>query len=226
MTLRVFYLLAVLYGQFLVDLIIADESSASAKPIRRKRQATTTTSDIVTVADIAEYLSGGKQRKISSIAMIETNQVEVEDDAKRWPRIDFSMATDVPVMTPPPACDDTSRSNAVLSIIRTVTPESVLLNSVTPQGMAFAWILSEDPAATTTLEKPCENIRAIRQRFALVTLYYSTSGDSWTDNTGWLTAADACQWSKVTCQADQPTIIALALCTYMKISSVDHVLEA
>jgi hypothetical protein len=205
-------LLVVLYGQCFVDLIVCDESSASAKPLRRKRQVATTTSDVITVADIAEYLSGGNQRKISSIAMIEPNQAEVEDDAKRWPKIDFSMATDVPVVTPPPACDDTSRSNAVLSILRTVTPEAVLLNTVTPQGMAFAWILSEDPAATTTLEKPCDNIRGIRQRFALVTLYYATSGDSWTDNTRWLTTTDACQWAKVMCHADQPTVIALKLC--------------
>jgi hypothetical protein len=206
-------LLFVLFGQYFVDLIFCDELSAPEKPLRRKRQAATSTSDVITVADIAEYLSGGNQRKISSIAMIEPNQVEIEDDTKRWPKIDFSMATNVPVVTPPPACDDTSRSNAVLSILRTVTPESVLLNTVTPQGMAFAWILSEDPAATTTLEKPCDNIRAIRQRFALAVLYYATSGDSWTDNARWLTTADACQWAKVMCHADQPTVIALRLCT-------------
>ena len=196
-----------------MDHVACDESSSTTKPIRRKRQAATTTADFITVADIADYLSGGSQRKISSIAMIEGNQVEIEDDAKKWPKLDFSMATDVPIVTPPPACDDTSRSNAILSILRTVTPESILLNTVTPQGMAFAWILSEDPAATTSLKNPCDNVRAIRQRFALVVLYYSTSGDSWIDKSGWLTTNDVCQWAKVACRADEPSIISLSLCT-------------
>ena len=222
MALKAFYILAILLGHCFVDFILCDESSSTAKPIRRKRQVAATTSDFITVADIAEYLSGGNHRKISSIAMIEANQVEVEDDAKKWPKVDFSMATDVPIVTPPPACDDTSRSNAVLSILRTVTPENVLLNTVTPQGMAFAWLLSEDPAATTTLKNPCDNMRAIQQRFAMVVLYYSTSGDSWTDNTGWLTKEDACTWVKVTCHADQPSVIALALCTSAKYDQQIH----
>jgi hypothetical protein len=216
MTWKAFYLLNILLLHCLVDLIVSDGPTSVVKPMRRKRQVatTSTTSDfIITVADIAEYLSGGNQRKISSIAMIEADQVETEDDAKKWPKVDFSMSTDVPVVAPTPACDDTSRSNALLFILRTITPESVLFNTVTPQGMAFAWISSEDPAAATTLKNPCDNIRAIRQRYALVTLYYATSGDSWTDNTGWLTTADTCQWAKVACRADQPTVIALTLCT-------------
>ena len=212
MTSTNFYLFTFLLACCVLDRIVCDESSSLAKPIRRKRQVAATTSDFVTVADIAEYLSGGNQRKISSIAMIEANQVEIEDDAKKWPKVDFSMATDVPVVAPTPSCDDTSRSNAVLSILRTVTPESVLLNTVTPQGMAFAWTLSEDPAATTSLKYPCDNIRAIRQRYALVVLYYATSGDSWTDKTGWLTTEDVCQWAKIACRADEPTVIAFSLC--------------
>ena len=213
MAIKIFFLLSILWGQCFVDQIACDEFPQSTKPIRRKRQAAAPAiSDFLTVSDIAEYLSGESHRKISSIAMIEPNQVEVEDDAKRWPKVDFSMATDAPMVTPPSTCDDTSRANAVRSILRNTTPESVLLNTVTPQGMAFAWILSEDPAATTTLKDPCDNVRAILQRYALVVFYYSTSGDSWTDNSGWLTADDVCQWAKITCRADQPSVIALALC--------------
>jgi hypothetical protein len=32
------------------------------------------------------------------------------------------------------------------------------------------------------------------QRYVLATLYYSTNGDSWNDNTGWMTDDDECSW--------------------------------
>jgi hypothetical protein len=208
-----FHLLTILLGQYLVVYISCDESSS----IRRKRRVATTSTDFITVTDIANYLSSGNQRSLLSTSRMDAKEMKKEGKVKKWPRVDFSMATDPPIVKPPPSCDDTSRSNAILSILRVVTPEPELLNTVTPQGMAFAWILSEDPAATTILKKPCDVEPQVRQRYALAVLYYATSGDSWTNRNGWLSLEDECQWEKITCRADEPTVVALALCKYFTV---------
>jgi Leucine-rich repeat (LRR) protein len=61
-----------------------------------------------------------------------------------------------------------------------------LLDLETPQGTAFKWLTESEPKATDDLR--------IIQRYALATLYYSTNGDSWTDNSDWVTDADECLW--------------------------------
>ncbi len=44
---------------------------------------------------------------------------------------------------------------------------------------------------------------------ALVTLYNSTNGDSWTDNSGWLETNTPCGWSRVTCSGGHVSGIGL-----------------
>ena len=46
---------------------------------------------------------------------------------------------------------------------------------------------------------------------AIVALYNSTGGDAWTDNTGWLTAPDPCDWFGVVCAGG--SVVELALRT-------------
>jgi hypothetical protein len=60
-----------------------------------------------------------------------------------------------------------------------------LVDPSTPQNMALKWI-AEDPnlAKYTDQEKI--------QRYALATLYYTTKGDSWTNNDYWLSDKDVC----------------------------------
>jgi hypothetical protein len=215
---KLLFLYTIFVIESFVKILICDGSTFSKASTQRKRRADATATDFITVADIQEYLSGTTDRRISSIAMIEPNQILEEDDSKKWPKIEFSMATNVPVTAPSTStCDNTSRSNSILSILRTITPEPELLNAVTTQGMAYEWILSEDPAAETILKKPCDNIEKVQQRYALVVLYYATSGDSWTDNARWLSSEDECKWAKVTCHADHAVINALFLCTYIPI---------
>ncbi len=46
---------------------------------------------------------------------------------------------------------------------------------------------------------------------ALVDLYNSTNGASWTNNTNWLVAADECTWFGVTCNVEETQVIRLGL---------------
>ena len=85
----------------------------------------------------------------------------------------------------------------------------ILLDSNTPQGMAFEEIIAER----------LENDFKILQRFALMTLFYSTKGQSWiigngpdvftlkqfgTFSKGWnLFSPNECTWHGVKCSTEQ-----------------------
>lgn len=56
------------------------------------------------------------------------------------------------------------------------------------QGLAWKWLMS-DPALSSRV------VDDITNRFALATLYYATNGDSWRNNTNWLSLTeDVCHW--------------------------------
>lgn len=63
--------------------------------------------------------------------------------------------------------------------------EDPLSNTTSPQYRAFLSVRSEFMGNVTD---------ALLERYALSTLYYSTRGGSWTDNTNWLTSASVCLW--------------------------------
>jgi hypothetical protein len=55
---------------------------------------------------------------------------------------------------------------------------------------------------------PNLGISATEER-ALVALYRQTGGEDWADRTGWLTDADPCTWTGVTCEGDRVTAVTL-----------------
>lgn len=64
---------------------------------------------------------------------------------------------------------------------------SALADTFSPQSLAFQWVTSEQQFSALPLER--RNLR-----FALATLYYSTSGASWTNNAFWLSSTNECFW--------------------------------
>jgi hypothetical protein len=213
---RIFNLPLLIVGQSFVFLgWYGNESEATTSTsLARTRRRTTSAAFYPTVQDIEDYLNGN-HRATSSISFVKPAAL-LDEEGKNWQKHVFSMVTDSPsqspIRSPPPCNNNLSRSDAIIEILRSATPEPTLLNTVTPQGMAFSWLVSEDPAAATTLINPCDHMMQIQQRYALAVLYYATSGDSWTNNKGWLTLDDECTWAKVTCHADQPSVSALTLC--------------
>jgi hypothetical protein len=95
------------------------------------------------------------------------------------------------------------RAAAVAAFINNITLTSKTVayppgngeGSVTTEERALRWLVEEDPLKLTA----ADHLR-LRQRYALLTLWYQTSVDSgWIDSTGWLTIEGECSWYGVTC---------------------------
>jgi hypothetical protein len=80
----------------------------------------------------------------------------------------------------------------LLSSVSSDKGEALSTNS-TPQSKAFNWLVANN----TTLGTFSEEI--IIQRYALATLFYSTNGDSWSNNTLWLDSGEECNGWGVSC---------------------------
>ena len=96
-----------------------------------------------------------------------------------------------------------SRLAAIIIRIRPQS-EAALKDISTPQYRALLWLAEErffqqwdDPT--------------LLQRFALVTLYYATNGQEWSDSSGWLEFSQTeCSWVNVECQ-DSSSVSLLSL---------------
>jgi hypothetical protein len=87
----------------------------------------------------------------------------------------------------------------------------------TPQKMAYDFILRNDPVSQDSYMDETK----IQQRYGLVTLYFATGGDSWTDKSGWL-SGDECGtigvfeqfWNGVSCN-EMGRVRAVAFGTFL-----------
>jgi len=129
----------------LVFLLTAADGASS---LQRKCKTTTSTS---TVAGIEDYF-----RQVD----LKQGMVDAQDiiEPYPWDAKQFSISTDPPEPIEPPTeeplgptpspvpvseeCQDADRTEAMLDALKELTSESQLLNSVTPQGMAYSWILT------------------------------------------------------------------------------------
>ena len=97
-----------------------------------------------------------------------------------------------------------------MEILEPITDVDLLLDPTTPQGMAFNFIVNEDGYLS---KDPCD-ATTIEQRYGLVTLYYATGGDTWTQNDGWLGFSHECNWFGVECHRDSLQVKDLELGKY------------
>ena len=107
--------------------------------------------------------------------------------------------TDAPTPAPTPLdcnSDPDVREAAVDDLLSPISDD--IGDPSTPAGQAAEWILNGDPA----MPDPCRDPDAVVTRFALTTFYYSTGGEQWRNNDGWLTEAPACDWFGVGCDGD------------------------
>jgi len=107
-------------------------------------------------------------------------------------------------MMPSVAPTGCPRQPTLLERLSNITDEQILLNLSTPQGLAFDWLVNSDTSTDV-----CK-YATIEQRYAMSTLYYSTKGDDWKNNTGWLGEGNECTWSSATCN-DQNLLTILLL---------------
>ena len=107
--------------------------------------------------------------------------------------------TDAPTAAPTPLdcnSDPDVREAAVDELLSSISDD--IDDPSTPAGQAAEWIRNGDPA----MPDPCLDPDAVIGRFALTAFYYSTGGEQWRNNDGWLTEAPACDWFGVGCDGD------------------------
>lgn len=113
------------------------------------------------------------------------------------PTIPQPTISPAPTAAPSETClEGTPIDSYLLSVLGEVTDSSLLLDPSTPQGMAFDFMVNDDPL------HPCDS-PTLEQRYGLLTLYYSTSGSTWTDKTGWLSGQGECEWFGIQCNDEE-----------------------
>lgn len=89
----------------------------------------------------------------------------------------------MPAATQPPV------EQSLIDLLSTVSADggTALQTTSTPQRNAFTWLTGNSNLDGYSDERKI-------QRYALVTLYYSTNGDGWKYNTDWLSDNNECNW--------------------------------
>jgi hypothetical protein len=103
--------------------------------------------------------------------------------------------TAIPSTAPPAAPTSPASTTADLLLSVSFDEGAALEKPGTPQNMAYNWLVENINIDTYSDKNKI-------QRYVLATLYYSTNGDSWTANTGWLGNDNECGWSGILCTYD------------------------
>lgn len=92
-------------------------------------------------------------------------------------------------------CSNGLRREAVYLLqLRQVTAQNILQDPSTPQGKAYAFLVNYDSSTRGSC-----SVAGLVNRYVLMTLYFATNGDSWSDNTGWCEGSPFCSWTGVDC---------------------------
>ena len=166
-------------------IVLADDTGKAL--LRRKR--------ITTDLKPADVVLNG-QASAGDLWEQEAAQAELDAERLLEGYLSMSIPTPAPTDGPPLAClEGTTRENYFLDLLSPVTERVLLRDPTTPQGMAFDWMLNQDPVFAVD---PCY-YPTTEQRYGLLTLYFSTSGAQWTNSSGWLGDSSECTWAGVVC---------------------------
>jgi hypothetical protein len=99
------------------------------------------------------------------------------------------LGTVLPRLLEPKETSDTAPTPEDIALLSSVSFDNgtALQTPSTPQNDALIWL-----ANNTNLDSYSEEKKI--QRYVLAVLYYSTNGDRWFDNSGWLSNGDECNW--------------------------------
>jgi len=85
------------------------------------------------------------------------------------------------------------RTSVISEKVQLVSRSSLIQNASTPQAKALNWILTEDQKQIGAHDL------GLIERYIAAVLYFSTDGDAWNKNDGWLSEKDTCMWTGLTC---------------------------
>ena len=99
--------------------------------------------------------------------------------------------TSLPIVAPtlPPTTAPTSTMPGLIELLSFVSLDNgtALQMQSTPQNNALKWLANNTNLGNYTDKRKI-------QRYALAVFYYSTNGDNWSNNTGWLNNENECDW--------------------------------
>lgn len=87
------------------------------------------------------------------------------------------------------------------TILSEVSDPINLSDPTTPQGQALQFVTRDDPL----IPPYCPSDSRLIQRYILSLFYFSTNGDAWFDQSGFLSATEECEW--VTCDTRDRAVI-------------------
>ncbi|VEU44145.1 unnamed protein product [Pseudo-nitzschia multistriata] len=89
-----------------------------------------------------------------------------------------------------PLVEESERGTDLFNLVVDAYPQgrAALQAPDSPQGKALQWLLESTVNGETFIDE------RVLQRYVLATIYYSTNGDEWTNNTAWLSELDECEW--------------------------------
>jgi len=111
--------------------------------------------------------------------------------------------TEVPSIAPTPSvvtgAPTTEQANAMVNFVTSIKLSDTAighpLSAEIPEEAAIIWLLEN---TNLSVGNPSSEFR-LRQKYALLVLYYATNGVSWTNNVGWLDPnTDECDWNGIT----------------------------
>jgi hypothetical protein len=94
-------------------------------------------------------------------------------------------STKAPSVAPPDVENEINLSDLIVEAYPQSQP--ALENPNSPQAKALKWLESSTNSGISKAQ-------SFLQRYTLATVYYSTKGDDWIDNTGWLSEENECYW--------------------------------
>lgn len=130
----------------------------------------------------------------------------------------LTLDTVAPSPGPSVSCKDLPREQTILQLLSLYSPLELLMDSSTPQGQAFNWIVNNDTGAFQI--DPCaaadNDELHPQQRFALAVVWFSTNGPtSWKTTDGWLNSdINECSWFGITCDDTTEKVTAIELGTF------------
>jgi hypothetical protein len=82
------------------------------------------------------------------------------------------------------------------ALVASVSPDNgeALKNTSSPQYQALTWLVSSGRSSNSWNTSYVDYAKKMAQRYVCAVLYYSTNGDGWAENNGWLSEDDECGW--------------------------------
>lgn len=181
-----------LFGAMAHAVTPEDTTESDAKLVRKR----TSNEENNTQQAATARTTGDIWDEVAAKAELEKEADEMYRDLQRMSMAPPAVPTMPPVFLPtlsPVSCGGQSREDYLLAILSQLTDVNVLQNRLTPQGKAFEFMALFDEY----LSDPCG--KNIPQRYSLLTLYYSTQGDNWTNKARWLSGQQECNWAGIDC---------------------------